>query len=128
MDYYISTIIEETFERAIELVTDELKKHNFGIITEIDIKSTFKKKIDVDFKKYTILGACNPNFAHNALLAEDKVGLLLPCNIIVQETGDGKTEIAAIDPAAIMHGADNPVLSDLASDVQDKMKRVIEAL
>ena len=97
MQYYFNKIVEMTFEETIDKVTEELKKEGFGVLTEIDVKAALKKKINVDFRKYQILGACNPSFAYKALLAEDKIGTMLPCNVIVQEREDGKVEVAAID-------------------------------
>jgi uncharacterized protein (DUF302 family) len=102
MSYYFSKIVDDSFEGAIERVTKHLADAGFGVLTTIDVSATLKKKIDVDFKRYTILGACNPGFAHKALLAEDKIGTMLPCNVIVQEMADGKVEVAAVDPMASM--------------------------
>ncbi|MDH3328375.1 MAG: DUF302 domain-containing protein [Desulfobulbaceae bacterium] len=115
-----------TFDEAIDKVTEELKKEGFGILTEIDVKAALKKKINVDFKKYRILGACNPSFAHKALLAEDKIGLMLPCNVIVQEGENGTVEVAAIDPVASMQSVKNENLGEIAAIVQLKIKQVIE--
>ena len=115
-----------TFDEAIDKVTEELKKEGFGILTEIDVKAALKKKINVDFKKYRILGACNPSFAHKALLAEDKIGLMLPCNVIAQEGEDGTVEVAAIDPVASMQSVKNENLGKIAAIVQLKIKQVIE--
>lgn len=100
MAYYFSKILNVSFEEAISKVTDELKKEGFGILTDIDVKETLKKKLNVDFKKYRILGACNPPFAYQALQEEDKIGTMLPCNVIVQELADGSVEVAAVDPVA----------------------------
>ena len=126
MNYYFSKFADYPFEEAIVRVTEELKSEGFGVLTEIDVQNTLKKKLDVDFRKYRILGACNPPFALKALQAEDKIGLMLPCNVIVQETADGKVEIAAIDPLASMQAVDNGDLPDVASEVRDKLKRVID--
>jgi len=109
-------------------VTKELKEEDFGILTEIDVKETFKKKLDVDFRKYRILGACNPKMAHQAISAESKIGTMLPCNVIVQETEDGKTEVSAVDPVASMSAVENHKLGDIAQDVRSKLKTVIERL
>ncbi len=109
-------------------MTEELKKEGFGILTEIDVQATLKKKMDVDFRKYRILGTCNPPFAYEALLAEDKIGLMLPCNVIVQETTDGKVEVAGIDPIVAMQAIQNPNLAGVANQVQAKMRKVIESL
>ena len=128
MSYYISTKVNLSFEEAIEKVTEELKKEGFGILTEIDVKATMKKKLDVDFYNYKILGACNPPFAHKALLAEDKIGTMLPCNVIVQERTPGEVEVSAVDPAASMQAVKNVMLEDLAGEVQNRLKKVIAAL
>jgi uncharacterized protein (DUF302 family) len=109
-------------------VTAQLKEEGFGILTEIDVKDTLKKKLDVDFRPYRILGACNPPFAYQALQAEDKIGTMLPCNVIVQETPDGQVEIAAIDPVASMQAVDNPKLLEIVKQVQDKLHLIIENL
>lgn len=128
MSYYFSKFLGLPFDDAVLKVIEELKKEGFGIITEIDVKETLKKKLNVDFKKYRILGACNPSFAYQALQAEDKIGTMLPCNIIVQETPEGKTEIAAIDPIASMQAIENPKLRDVAEQVRGKLKKVIDNL
>jgi uncharacterized protein (DUF302 family) len=125
MSYYITTKTTRTYEEAIDKVTSELKKEGFGILTEIDVKETLKKKLDVDFRRYKILGACNPPFAYQALLAEDKIGLMLPCNVIVQETPDGEVEVSAIDPIASMQAVDNPALGEIALQIQAKLQTVI---
>jgi len=126
MSYYFSRIVDDPFDKAIERITNALQERKFGILTEIDIKETLKKKLDVDFRNYKILGACNPPFAHKALEAEDKVGTMLPCNVIVQETADGKTEIAAIDPVESMKAIDNPGLKKIAEEVREMLKESIE--
>lgn len=127
MNYYFNRIIENaTFDDVIERVTEELKKEGFGILSEIDVQSTLKKKLDVDFKKYRILGACNPLFAHKALLEEDKIGTMLPCNVIVQQLSDTQIEIAAVDPIASMQAVGNKKLARVASEVQQKLKNVID--
>ena len=128
MSYYFSKIVDDSFEDAIERVTKHLADAGFGVLTTIDVSATLKKKIDVDFQRYTILGACNPGFAHKALLAEDKIGTMLPCNVIVQETTDGKVEVAAVDPMASMMAIQNESLGDIASQVQGMLKNVIEGL
>jgi uncharacterized protein (DUF302 family) len=125
MSYYITTKTTRTYEEAIDKVTSELKKEGFGILTEIDVKETLKKKLDVDFRRYKILGACNPPFAYQALLAEDKIGLMLPCNVIVQETPDGEVEVSAIDPIASMQAVDNPALGEIALQIQAKLQTAI---
>jgi len=128
MSYYFSKILNTDFDSAISRVTDELKKEGFGVLTEIDVKETFKKKLDVDFRKYRILGACNPNFAFEAIKSEDKVGTMLPCNVVVQEHENGKIEVSAIDPIASMMAIKNDSLGDVASSVSGKLRRVIENL
>ena len=128
MSYYFSRKVGISYDEAITKVTEELKKEGFGILTEIDVKETLKKKLDVDFHKYKILGACNPPYAYKALQAEDKIGLMLPCNVIVQETPDGTVEVAAIDPIASMQAVENPALGEVASGVQDKLKKVIDSM
>ena len=109
-------------------VREELKKEGFGVITEIDIKKTLKEKIDVDFRNYTILGACNPAFAHKALQAEDKIGILLPCNVVIQETKNGEIEVLAFDPASVMMNMESPELDSLSSEIREKLIRVLENL
>ncbi|MBU2444182.1 MAG: DUF302 domain-containing protein [Bacteroidetes bacterium] len=128
MNYYFTKTINSTFEDAIQKVTDELKKEGFGILTEIDVKETLKKKLDVDFKKYRILGACNPPFAYKALQAEDKIGAMLPCNVIVIEQEENKIEVAAVDPVASMQAINNESLGDIALEIQSKLKKVIDRL
>jgi len=128
MSYYFSKILNVSFDEAIARVTEELKKEGFGILTDIDVKETLKKKLNVDFKKYRILGACNPPFAYQALQAEDKIGLMLPCNVVVQEISDRRIEVAAIDPVASMQAIENPRLRDVAKQVQAKLRRVISSL
>ena len=128
MKYYFSKTITLAFEDAVEKVITELKKEGFGVLTDIDVKQTLKKKLDVDFKKYRILGACNPPFAYKALQVEDKIGTMLPCNVIVQEIEGGRVEVAAIDPVASMQAVANPGLKDIAGQVQAKLKKVIESI
>jgi uncharacterized protein (DUF302 family) len=128
MSYYFSTIMETSFEEAITRVTEELKNEGFGILTNIDVKATLKKKLDVNFRGYKILGACNPPFAFKALQAEDKVGSMLPCNVVVQEMPQGKIEVAAIDPIASMQAIDNEKLREIAKQIQGKLKKVIDSL
>jgi len=126
MSYYFNKIVDMTFDEAVDKVTEELKKEGFGVLTEIDVKATLKKKLNVDFRKYRILGACNPSFAHKALLAEDKIGTMLPCNVIVQEGEDGNVEVAAIDPVTSMQSVQNENLGEIATTVQEKLKQVIK--
>jgi uncharacterized protein (DUF302 family) len=128
MSYYFNKTVNMSFDEAIDKVTKELKKEGFGILTEIDVKAALKKKINVDFRKYRILGACNPAYAHKALLAEDKIGIMLPCNVVVQETEDGKVEVAAIDPVASMQSVKNDSLGEIATLIQSKLKQVIANL
>lgn len=128
MNYYFSKILNISFEEAIPKVTEELRKEGFGILTEIDVKETLKKKLNVDFKKYRILGACNPPFAYQALQAEDKIGTMLPCNVIVQELAEGKVEVAAIDPVASMQAVKNLELGGVAEQVRIKLRKVIDNL
>jgi uncharacterized protein (DUF302 family) len=125
--YFAKTLTDTTFDKAIESVTAALKEEGFGILTEIDIKATLKKKLDADFRNYKILGACNPPFAHKALLAEDKIGAMLPCNVIVQEKDDG-IEVAAVDPMASMQAVENPELEGIAKEVQGKLEKVVRGL
>ena len=128
MGYYFSKTLKVSFDEAIAKVTDELKKGGFGVLTEIDVKETLKKKLNVDFRRYKILGACNPPYAYKALQAEDKIGLMLPCNVIVQELPGGKVEVAAIDPVESMEAIDNPKLRDVGEQVRAKLKAVIDNL
>lgn len=126
--YFFDKTIDLPFEEAIARVTEELKKEGFGILTEIDVQATLKKKLDVDFRPYRILGACNPPFAHKALTAEPHIGIYLPCNVIVQDAGNGQTEVAAVDPLVAMSRVENPMLESVAKEVQAKLQRVIENL
>jgi uncharacterized protein (DUF302 family) len=128
MKYYFNKSLEIPFDEAVAKVTEQLKKEGFGILTEIDVKETLKKKLDVDFKQYKILGACNPHFAYQALQKEDKIGTMLPCNVIVQETEEDKIEVAAIDPMASMQAIQNPDLQAVAEQVQAKLRSVIAGL
>jgi uncharacterized protein (DUF302 family) len=129
MSYYFNKVLKgKSFDEAIEQVTTELKKEGFGVLTEIDVKKTLKAKLDVDFKKYTILGACNPHFAYKALQSEDKIGVLLPCNVIVEEHKNGEIEVSAVDPVASMGTVENKNLVGLASEFQQKLIKVINSL
>ncbi|GGZ90427.1 DUF302 domain-containing protein [Algibacter mikhailovii] len=129
MSYYFNTVLKgRRFDEAIEQVTEALKTEGFGVLTEIDVQDTLKKKIDVDFKKYKILGACNPHFAHKALQSEDKIGVLLPCNVVVEEHDNGEIEVSAVDPMASMSSVENKDLGGLAAEVQAKLIKVIEQL
>lgn len=126
MDYYFSRKVKGSFEEVEERVRKSLKEEGFGVLTEIDVRETLKKKMAVDFRKYKILGACNPPFAYKALQAEDKIGTMLPCNVIVQEAGDDEIEVAAIDPIASMQAVENVSLQPVAEEVRRKLKTVIE--
>src|SRR6185312_5691988 len=128
MTYYFSRILPINHADAVKRATEALAAEGFGILTQIDVKDALKKKIGVDFRPYLILGACNPKLAHEALTIEDKIGTMLPCNVVVQETPDGKTEIAAIDPVASMAAVDNPRLKEAAMIVREKLKKAIAAL
>ena len=128
MSYYIATTLNAPFDKAIQLTEAALKAEGFGIISRIDLQAAFKEKIGVDFRPYTILGACNPKLAHQALGVEDKVGTMLPCNVIVQASGDEETEVAAIDPVASMQAIDNPQLKEAAAEVRERLRRVIAEL
>jgi uncharacterized protein (DUF302 family) len=127
MSYYFSKTVDCSFEQAIALVTEKLSAEGFGVLTTIDVSSTLKNKLDVDMQRYTILGACNPGYAHKALMAENKIGTMLPCNVVVQET-DAGIEISAVDPMASMKAIENPDLGGIATEVQAKLKKVIESL
>ncbi|HNP06464.1 MAG TPA: DUF302 domain-containing protein [Cyclobacteriaceae bacterium] len=128
MNYYFNTTISGDFDQAIEKVIEELKKEGFGVLTEIDIKATLKKKLDVDFYNYRILGACNPPFAYKALQAEDKIGAMLPCNVIVQEKKPGEIEVSAVDPVASMQAVENEKLNEIANEISNKLRKVISNL
>lgn len=128
MKYFFSKIVNADFDTAIENTTAALKEEGFGILTEIDIRETLKQKIDVDFKKYHILGACNPPLAHKALSEEEKIGLMLPCNVVVIDQGNGQTEVAAVDPVASMQAVENDNLGEVASEVQSRLRKVIDSL
>jgi len=128
MEYYFCKTIAGSFENAIQKVTEALKAEGFGILTEIDIKATLKKKLDVDFYNYKILGACNPPYAYKALQAEDKIGTMLPCNIIVQEKVPGQVEVSAVDPVASMRAIENEELADIATEIRARLQKVIEQL
>ena len=128
MAYHFSTTVDLSFDDAITRVTEELKKEGFGILTEIDVKSTLKTKLDVDFYNYRILGACNPPFAYQALQAEDKIGTMLPCNVIVQEKTPGRVEVSAVDPMASMQAVENPALGLIADEIRTKLQTVIDSL
>lgn len=128
MTYYFARKLDLDFDQAIQRVTEALKAEGFGIISTIDVQDTLRKKIDVDFRPYRILGACNPRLAYEALSIEDKVGTMLPCNVVVQAMDDGTTEVAAIDPVASMQAIANPRLEATAGGVRDKLKKVVDSL
>ena len=128
MKPYFSKYVNTGFQETIQIVTDILKEHGFGIITEIDVTDTFKKKIDTNFRPYHILGACNPNYAYKALSQDDKVGILLSCNVIVQEHEDGRTEVTIINPEVAVKALNNPELEDFACEVTGAMRKVINKL
>ena len=128
MSYYFSTTLAMDFDKAIEATTAALKEEGFGVLTEIDIAQTMKKKLDVDLPKYKILGACNPQYAYRALQAENKIGTMLPCNVIVQDAGGGKVEVSAVNPLASMQAVENPELGTLAQEVTEKLKRMISSI
>ncbi len=127
MSYGFSRTVPMTYERAIERVTEELKKEGFGVLTTIDVKDTLKQKLNVDFHKYVILGACNPPFAHKTLQADDQVGLLLPCNVVVQEK-DGQTSVSVFDPMVMLKVMDNEKIRPVAEEVQRRLQRVLECV
>ncbi|MDA8241695.1 MAG: DUF302 domain-containing protein [Nitrospiraceae bacterium] len=128
MKYYFSKTLNTSFEEGLKRVAEELKREGFGILSEIDVKKTMKEKLGADFRNYKILGACNPSFAHRALEIEDKIGTMLPCNVIVQELATGQIEVAAVDPVASMRAVENPRLGDVAGQVREKLKKVIDNL
>ena len=128
MSYYFSRTLAISFTEAVDRVTEELKNEGFGVLTEIDVKETLKKKLGVDFRPYKILGACNPPFAYQALQAEDKIGVMLPCNVIVQEIAEGEVEVAAMDPVGAMQVVESPQLQEVAGQVRAKLMSVIDRL
>ncbi len=128
MAYYFQKTVKGDFDAVVDVVTARLKEQGFGVLTDIDVKETLKSKLDVDFKKYRILGACNPPYAYKALQAEDKIGTMLPCNVIVQELESDKIEVAAIDPVASMQAVGNPDLEGIASEIRQKLESVIQSL
>ncbi len=128
MSYHFTKTVDLPFDKAIESVTAALKENGFGVLTTIDVKTTLKNKIDVDFRPYTILGACNPTFAYQALQSEDKIGAMLPCNVVVQQKDDGRVEVSAVDPVASMQAIENPALGGIAQQVQGLLKATIDKL
>lgn len=128
MSYYFAKTLDLSFDDAVARVTEALREEGFGVLSDIDVGSTLQKKLGVSFRRYRILGACNPALAHEALKLEDKVGTMLPCNVVVQDAGNGRTEIAAIDPVASMQAIDNPGLRQTAALVQGKLRKVVDAI
>ncbi|HDS00888.1 MAG TPA: DUF302 domain-containing protein [candidate division Zixibacteria bacterium] len=128
MPYHISKTVDYSFDEAIQRATDALKTEGFGVLTEIDVKDTLKQKLNADFRDYRILGACNPEFAHQALLKEDKIGTMLPCNIVVQVNPEGQVEVSAVDPMESMSAVQNDSLADIAKQVRERLQRVIDNL
>ncbi len=128
MKYYINKTITSDFEEAIEKITGSLKEEGFGVLSRIDIHEKLKEKLDVDFRKYVILGACNPPYAYEALKQEDKIGTMLPCNVIVQEAGEGKVEVSAVDPVASMQAVQNEKIGNIAGEIRDKLAKAINDL
>ena len=128
MTYHFSKTLDLPFDQAVAATTEALKRHGFGVLTDIDVKQTLKNKLDVDFRPYRILGACNPQMAHQALQAEDKIGTMLPCNVIVQQREHGHVEVSAVDPIASMRAIDNPELASIAGKVRGMLQEVIAEL
>ena len=126
MSYYISRRVDDSFDEVVDRTVAALKEQGFGVLTDIDIKATMQAKLGVDFRPYRILGACNPPFAHQALLAEDKIGTMLPCNVVVQQLDSG-VEIAAVDPLASMQAVENPNLGEIAQEVRERLRAAVEA-
>ena len=126
MSYYISRRVDGSFEEVVDRTVAALEEQGFGVLTDIDIKATMHAKLGVDFRPYRILGACNPPFAHQALLAEDKIGTMLPCNVVVQQLDSG-VEIAAVDPLASMQAVENPNLGEIAQEVRERLRAAVEA-
>lgn len=128
MTYHFTRVVDLGFDDAIAKVTQALQEHGFGILTEIDVKATLKRKLDVDFRPYRILGACNPKMAYQALQVEAKIGTMLPCNVVIEQSADGKVEISAVDPVASMSAIDNPKLGAIANEVRDMLRKAVEAV
>jgi uncharacterized protein (DUF302 family) len=128
MSYYFSIEMVGNFDEVVDRVINTLKEEGFGILTDIDVKATLKEKLDMDFDNYRILGACNPPYAYKALQAENKIGTMLPCNVIVRKTEEGTIEVAAVDPVASMQAVDNPALEEIAVEIRKKLKKAIESL
>jgi uncharacterized protein (DUF302 family) len=125
MTYHFSKIVDMSFDKAVAATTDALKNHGFGVLTQINVKDALHKKLGVDFRPYLILGACNPKMAHQALIAEDKIGTMLPCNVVVQQRDDNRIEVSAVDPVASMSAIKNPQLSGIAGQVSELLKQAI---
>ena len=125
MNYYFNKTVNYSFEKAVERITEELKSEGFGVLAEIDMQKTLKEKLNVDFRKYKILEACNPPFAYKSLVAEDKIGIFLPCNIVVQETDDNNIEIAVVNPVSAMQNVNNDKMKDIAAEIQTKLKTAL---
>lgn len=128
MSYYTHKTLEGNFEQILEKVTGALKEEGFGVLSDIDVKETMKKKLDVNFRNYRILGACNPPNAYKALSAEPYIGLMLPCNVVVQETAEGKIDVSAVNPVASMTAVDNKDLEQVATHIKEKLEKVIHNL
>jgi len=128
LDYYFSTTLKGDFQTVTSRVKEELSKEGFGVLTEIDVQATMKKKLNVDFHPYLILGACNPPYAYQALQAEDRIGTMLPCNVIVQEKEPGTIEVSAVDPVASMQAVQNPALGGVAEEIRNKLRSVVSHL
>jgi uncharacterized protein (DUF302 family) len=128
MTYHFSKIVSMPFDAAIAATTEALKDHGFGVLTDIDVQATLKKKLDVAFRPYRILGACNPKMAYRALQTEDKIGTMLPCNVVVQQREDGTVEISAVDPVASMQAIANPALGETAEEVRDMLRKAVEVI
>ncbi len=128
MKYYYDIKVKDTFENTKDRVIEALSREGFGVLTEINLKDTFKKKLDADFRKYVILGACNPSYSFRALQAEDKIGTLLPCNVIIQESDNGKTEVAAVDPAESMKMVNNPEVEEVAGIIRKKLINALDSI
>ena len=128
MSYYLSKVFPISFEEAVKKTREALRAEGFGVLTEIDVKTTLKQKLDADFRKYIILGACNPSYAFRALQAEPNIGLLLPCNVVVQDKEDGTVAISAIDPTVAMQVVDKPHLAGIAREVKESLRRALDSL
>jgi uncharacterized protein (DUF302 family) len=128
MDYYFTKIVNLPFDKAVERTVESLKTEGFGVISEINMHEKFKEKLGIDFKKYKILGACNPGYAYKAVSLEEKIGTMLPCNVIVIDQGDGRTEVSAVNPIASMMSVSNPGLGPVAAEVTEKLRKIIEVL